>query len=215
MRALVELSAALARGTRGEWRGAMTRALASATAAEVEETILQSYLFLGYPAALQALGVWRDLQPDPASVEGPGDPEQWRKRGNEVFEIVYGHSYDKLTENVTQLHPDLVNWMLTEGYGKVLARPALDLKTRELCIVALLAPQDAIQQLHSHLRGALNAGATITEVDDAVASAISSAPRERAQAARTLWAELRSKRTATNADRGSGIEDRGTDQARH
>ena len=190
----------------------MSRALASASAAEVEEAILQSYLFLGYPAALQALGVWRDLQPEAASVEGAADLEHWRARGNEVFEIVYGGSYEKLTENVRRLHPDVANWMLTEGYGKVLARPALDLKTRELCIVALLAPQDAQQQLYSHLRGALNAGATIAEVDDAVAAAISSAPRERAQGARTLWAELRSKRTAANADRGSGIGDRGTDR---
>jgi 4-carboxymuconolactone decarboxylase len=52
---------------------------------------------------------------------------------------------------------------MIEGYGKVL-RSALDLKTRELCIIALLASQDAPHQLHSHLRGALT-GATTAEVD--------------------------------------------------
>ena len=49
--------------------------------------------------------------------------------------------------------------MLAEGYGKVLGRPGLALEVRELCIVAILAGQDAAPQLYAHLRGALNVGA--------------------------------------------------------
>ena len=30
-------------------------------------------------------------------------------------------------------------WMIVEGYGKVLSRPQLDLRRRELCIVAACA----------------------------------------------------------------------------
>jgi 4-carboxymuconolactone decarboxylase len=62
-------------------------------------------------------------------------------------------------------------WMVVEGYGKVLGRPQLDLPTRELCIVALLAVLGMPRQLHSHLRGALNAGATLEEVEVAMRTA--------------------------------------------
>ena len=61
--ALVRLSAALAARAE-DMLEARLRALASAgpaVALEVEETLLQSYLFLGYPAALNALALWRRL----------------------------------------------------------------------------------------------------------------------------------------------------------
>ena len=48
--------------------------------------------------------------------------------------------------------------MITEGYGKVLSRPGLDLERRELCIVAACAATEQDRQLHSHLHGALNVG---------------------------------------------------------
>ena len=81
---------------------------------------------------------------------------------------VYGANYAKLRENVRGLHPDVDGWMVTGGYGRVIGRPGLDLKTRELCIAALLAVWKVPRQLHSHLRGALNAGALVEEVDAAV-----------------------------------------------
>ena len=79
-RALIELSSAIARGARGEWRERMTAALQVTQPEEIEETILQSYLFLGYPTTLQALGVWRDLMSEPSSVEPATRMTEWRKR---------------------------------------------------------------------------------------------------------------------------------------
>jgi 4-carboxymuconolactone decarboxylase len=193
-RALVELSSAIARGARGEWRERMVAALGVTTPEEIEETILQSYLFLGYPTTLQALGVWRELVQTPASLETATKVAEWRKRGEQICGIVYGGQYGRLRENVARLHPNVESWMVTEGYGKVLARPGLDLKTRELCIIALLASQDAAHQLHSHLRGALNAGATIAEVDAAVVQVLRSLAPARADEARQLWSEVRTRR---------------------
>jgi 4-carboxymuconolactone decarboxylase len=70
-----------------------------------------------------------------------------------------------LRENIRTLHPALDSWMITDGYGKVLSRPALDLRSRELCIVAACAASGQQRQLHSHLHGALNAGASASEVE--------------------------------------------------
>jgi 4-carboxymuconolactone decarboxylase len=193
-RALVALSASLARGSRGEWREHIMRALESCSAAEIEEAILQSYLFLGFPTTLQALATLREVTEQPASVEPWIDIAVWRERGEDVCSDVYGGQYERLRENVVKLHPDVEQWMLLEGYGKVIGRPGLDLKTRELCIIALLASQDAPHQLFSHLRGALQTGSTLAEVDEVVMSVARSLPTERAQEARQMWSELRAER---------------------
>jgi 4-carboxymuconolactone decarboxylase len=162
----------------------------------VEEALVQSYLFLGYPAALNGLALWRELSGRAAPGLTPGDWEEWRRRGAEVCRVVYGRAYEGLRENVRALHPDMEQWMVVEGYGKVLGRPGLDLVQRELCIVALLAVQDAPRQLYSHLRGALHAGATEAEIETTLADAAElSAPAAR-ERARDSWRRVR--------DRGRG-----------
>jgi 4-carboxymuconolactone decarboxylase len=199
-RALLDVSSSLARGIRGEWPTVLRRAAEVAPHGEVEECILQSYLFLGYPVALQCLSVWREIAGEAVNVEGVNSIENWQSRGEVVCAAVYGGQYERLRENVQRLHPDLERWMLAEGYGKVLARPGLDLKTRELCIIALLSAQDSPHQLYSHMRGALNAGADTSEVDEAVMVICGALPRERAQEVRGVWNDVKSKRAAKEQD---------------
>ncbi len=139
-----------------------------APARVIDEVVLQSYLFAGFPRALNAARAWRAVGPAaPARVTEPpaGDGVgSWRSRGEDTCRIVYGDSYDKLRDNVRALHPDLDEWMIVDGYGKVLGRPGLDLKRRELAVVAACAATGQQRQLHSHLHGALNAGATEPEI---------------------------------------------------
>ena len=158
-RILVEISTALS--ARDE--EAVDEALRAAVEGRVdpvsvEETILQSYLFLGYPAALNGFGRWRTISGRSPTEPTVDDPELWEDRGEQVCGTVYGHRYASLRENIRKLHPDMERWMVLEGYGKVLGRPGLPLVTREYCIVAILAVQGVERQLHSHLRGALQAG---------------------------------------------------------
>ena len=155
---LVRLSSSLATGE----REVIERDLEACTECpqvEVEETILQSYLFLGYPAALNAFAAWRRVSGLDPVAPVFDDLEEWRARGAYVCRIVYGGQYPSLRENIRDLHPDMERWMVAEGYGKVLGRPGLPLATRELCISAILAVMGAQTQLYSHLRGALNVGA--------------------------------------------------------
>jgi len=123
----------------------------------VDELILQSHLFSGFPRALNAARAWRALSPTPTSATDD-DAERWRARGEATCGAVYGARYERLRESVAALHPSLDEWMVTDGYGKVLGRPALDLPRRELCIVAACAVSGQERQLHSHLRGARNVG---------------------------------------------------------
>jgi 4-carboxymuconolactone decarboxylase len=90
---------------------------------------------------------------------------EWTRRGEATCAIIYGENYGKLRESVRGLHPAIDSWMITEGYGRTLARPGLDLRRRELCTVAQTAVLEAPRQLHSHLRGALNAGASFGQIE--------------------------------------------------
>ncbi|MFC5911228.1 carboxymuconolactone decarboxylase family protein [Streptacidiphilus monticola] len=60
--------------------------------------------------------------------------------------------------------------LIREGLGGILAGPRLDLRTRELATVCMLAALGGCEpQLAFHARGALRAGATPEEVVEAVA----------------------------------------------
>jgi len=194
--ALVRLAAALARDDRDMLGDAMTRAADAAPRVQAEEVLLQSFLFLGYPATLRALALWRDRVGGPPAAVAPADEERadWRARGEQVCAAVYGEAYERLRQNIAALHPDIERWMLEEGYGKVLGRPGLGLRERELCIVALLAGMPAAgRQLHSHLRGALNVGASADDVDEAMALAAEIHPAETVAPALRLWAGVRAR----------------------
>jgi 4-carboxymuconolactone decarboxylase len=202
-KALIRLSAALARRDPEGLRRAMGACVSLADPGWAEEVILQSYLFLGYPVALNAFGMWREVSGRKADAAVPDAWDRWTDRGEEVCRTVYGGQYEGLRRNVRDLHPDMERWMVVEGYGKVLGRSGLDLPVRELCIVALLAVLGAPRQLHSHLRGALNAGAFVEQVEMAVAEAESSSDSERGAEARAVWDRVLERRDPGLA-RGAG-----------
>ncbi len=190
--ALIAASAALGTRRSDLIRAALLRAAREEKGGEVEEMILQSHLFIGFPDSLQALALWREVsgRPPPAH-EAAESVALWEERGTRVCAAVYGNNYERLRANVAELHPDFDRWMVVGGYGRVIGRPGLDLATRELCIAALLAVWDVPRQLHSHLRGALNAGATAAQVDRAVEIACSMLDPQRAGEVRALWSEVR------------------------
>jgi 4-carboxymuconolactone decarboxylase len=168
VRLLVRLAAAIAGADEPTTRRVIEQIVGLASAESVDEVILQSYLFAGFPRALNAARMWRAASgvPAPSSDDSasPRHAAEWEREGEATCAIVYGRSYEMLRRNVRELHPALDAWMISDGYGKVLSRPGLDLKTRELCIVAACAAAGQQRQLHSHLHGALNSGATPDEV---------------------------------------------------
>lgn len=186
---LVRVSAAVAARDERRLEEALREA-APADHAGVDEVLLQSHLFVGFPIALEALILWRGVCGHPTVGRPDEDPASWAARGALVCERVYGANYPKLRANVQAIHPDFDRWMVEGGYGRVIGRPGLDLATRELCIAALLVAWHAPRQLHSHLRGALNAGASSDELTEAVEIAADHASPAAAQAARNLLARI-------------------------
>jgi 4-carboxymuconolactone decarboxylase len=169
-RDLVRFAAAVAQGYEPELRERVGALRSSQVPPGwVEELLLQSVLMVGYPRALIAFTVWRryggGTGPETDPDQDYGRAAEWTRRGEELCAVVYGENYRKLRQSVHALHPALDSWMITEGYGRILARPGLDLRRRELCTVAQTAVLEAPRQLHSHLRGALNAGATFGQIE--------------------------------------------------
>ncbi len=197
-KALVRVAAAQAAGDEEILRTALQETADAVDSAAFEEVLLQSYLFLGFPAAIWGLGIWRSFQavesmtsealPDSSSSDAVERAEEWRRAGEALCARVYGGNYEKLRRNVRALHPALDSWMVMEGYGKVLSRPALDPITRELCIVAILGVTRWEAQLHSHLRGALNLGSDPAEIEAALEIGLSlTADHVWRDRARFLW----------------------------
>ncbi len=178
--ALVKQAARITAGSEAEIRAGFAECVAAKVSQRwQEELVLQSYLFAGFPRALNAAREWRKSQAQDSEVSGQSDrggarasgapplPDEledysntfdWRERGQETCATVYGEFYEKLRGNIRELSPALDEWMIVEGYGKVLSRAGLDLGRRELCIIAACAAAGQDRQLHSHLHGALNAG---------------------------------------------------------
>jgi 4-carboxymuconolactone decarboxylase len=199
IRSLVRLSAALAARDSDALSGAMGECDRLGVTGEAEEVILQSYLFLGYPLALNAFAVWRELTGRSAGVGATDDWEGWAERGEAVCQTVYGGQYEGLRRNVKKLHPDMERWMVIEGYGKVLGRPGLELATRELAIAALLAVLRVPRQLYSHLRGALHSGAEPAEVEEALAEAGSFMDDEGCREIQEVWGRVRTRSPSPEA----------------
>lgn len=137
----------------------------------IREAILQTHLFAGYPRALNALATFRDVckkASNPLSgeiklrdepLEGD-DIETFRNRGRILFGKIYGEKAEQVDRFATANSPDLAEWAIVEGYGRVLGRELLEPRVRSLCIVAALIPMDVAPQLKGHVQGALNVGNT-------------------------------------------------------
>lgn len=166
---LISIAACVASGKWRLFRHLISQALAEKVQVpRIYEVILQSYLFLGYPKALEAMKVFRevcenDYQPSNINYSFRYWSE-WKIRGIVLCEKVYGKNFDKLMKRVKEISPELSDWMIVEGYGKVLSRGVLAGVVRELCNVAMLLVTSDINQLHSHIRGAKNLGAGKTDI---------------------------------------------------
>ncbi|MBI5601267.1 MAG: carboxymuconolactone decarboxylase family protein [Gemmatimonadetes bacterium] len=179
-RALVRLAARIAGGSEVDVRDGLRETAGAGTPEGwVEELILQSYLFCGFPRTLNAAREWRRTAGrNEEEVEakgrgtagGTGDEmvPDFLASGEATCALVYGRFYSKLRQNIVALHPELDTWMIVEGYGKVLSRPGLDLGRRELCIVAACVASGQDRQLHSHLHGSRNVGVP----DDVIGAAL-------------------------------------------
>jgi len=130
------------------------------------EALLQNYLFAGYPLAIISLKILnKHVRFNAKTSTDDMNLYHFRTRGEENCKAIYGKKYEKLITNVNSFSPELSEWLVLEGYGKVLGREGLSLKERELCIVSVLTALKFEDQLYSHINGAFRVGAASKEIE--------------------------------------------------
>jgi 4-carboxymuconolactone decarboxylase len=195
--ALVRVAMAVSRGDEHAIRERMRAARAAGVPVVwMEELLLQSFLNVGYPLALAAFAIWRELAgPEVDGGESLLHVEHgvWSERGQQRCAEVYGRTYHKLRLNLRDLHPAVESLVIVDAYGKILGRPGLDAARRELCTLAAITMLHAPRQLHAHLRGALNLGWSREDVDTLLVLAEQELGAQRALKVWELWADVRER----------------------
>ncbi len=87
------------------------------------------------------------------------------ERGLEKLREIDGHAGERVIESLADIAPDFARYLIEFPFGDIYSRPQLDLKSREIGVVAALtALGNAAPQLKVHIHGALNVGCTRDEV---------------------------------------------------
>jgi 4-carboxymuconolactone decarboxylase len=90
-------------------------------------------------------------------------------RGLQKLNEIDGHQGQRVIESLKDIAPDLGRYIIEFGFGDIYSRPALDLKSREIAVVAALtALGNAAPQLKVHLHGALNVGCSKDEIVEVI-----------------------------------------------
>jgi 4-carboxymuconolactone decarboxylase len=91
------------------------------------------------------------------------------RRGWEKLKEVDGEAGERVIESLKDIAPDFARLLIEFPFGDIYSRPGLDLKSREIAVVAALtALGNALPQLKVHIHGALNVGCTRQEVIEVI-----------------------------------------------
>lgn len=134
---------------------------------KVYEILLQTYLFAGFPSALISLKIAGEYFPIKSKIINK-KKINFKEIGRINCKLIYGPKYEKLIENVNKFSPELAEWLIIEGYGKVFSRKGILLKDRELSIISILAALKFEDQLFSHINGASRLKVKLNDIEDVI-----------------------------------------------
>lgn len=133
-----------------------------------EEMLLQAVLFYGFPRVVTAFGQLADAWPAPQPPAGDGalPRDEQPAAGHALFDAIYAANADGVHAMLRGYHPEFHDFVLESAYGRILARPGLPARLRELLAVTALGALGQRPQLIAHGRGALHFGASVDEVEE-------------------------------------------------
>ena len=93
--------------------------------------------------------------------------EQTKKDGLKVRTEVMGEAFvERAMANTTLLTEPLQDWINEHAWGSTWQRDALPKTTRSLITIAMLSALKAPTELKGHVRGALNNGCSVEEIQE-------------------------------------------------
>lgn len=91
------------------------------------------------------------------------------ERGWRKLQEIDGEAGTRVVEALAGIAPDFARYLIEFPFGDIYSRPGLDLKSREIAVVAALtALGNAAPQLKVHVHGALNVGCSAQEVVEVI-----------------------------------------------
>lgn len=91
------------------------------------------------------------------------------ERGWKKLKEIDGEAGEKVIESLKDISPELGIYIIEYAFGDIYAREGLDLKSKEIAVVAsLIAMGNAKPQLKVHINGALNTGSSINELKEVI-----------------------------------------------
>lgn len=91
------------------------------------------------------------------------------ERGLAKLNEIDGEAGLRVINSLADIAPDFAKYLIEFPFGDIYSRPQLDLKSREIAVVAALtALGNATPQLKVHIHGALNVGCTREEVVEVI-----------------------------------------------
>ncbi len=90
-------------------------------------------------------------------------------RGLAKLQEIDGQAGEKVVASLAGIAPDFARYLIEFPFGDIYSRPGLDLRSREIAVVAALtALGNAAPQLKVHIQGALNVGVSRQEVVETI-----------------------------------------------
>ena len=97
------------------------------------------------------------------------DADERHRRGTEALLRIHGERGAGYVAQLAKFAPDFAAMLTDFAYGDIYARPGLDPRTRQIATIAALTTLgDTQHELTIHIRSALNAGCTRTEVVEVI-----------------------------------------------
>lgn len=96
-------------------------------------------------------------------------PADRYERGLAKLREIDGEAGERVVDNRADIAPDFARLLIEFGFGDIYSRPGLDLRSREIAVVAALtAMGNAAPQLKIHIQGALNVGVSRSEIVEVI-----------------------------------------------
>lgn len=157
---------------------------------DFEENLLQCVLFCGFPRAITAWGTLDNTWPAEHPPMGGALPSSEQlPAGRKLFAAIYGKNDQPVRDMLQSHHGELHDFVLEAAYGRVLTRPHLPSKTRELVAVAVLAAMGQKRQFVGHARGAMHFGATREELHEVLVTTFDRRPEDAPEATQQVIAD--------------------------
>ncbi|MFD4376432.1 carboxymuconolactone decarboxylase family protein [Streptomyces sp. NPDC058486] len=135
---------------------------------EIIEALIHLVPFVGFPRALNAITVARQVFADKGIAFKPSvqdDPRDRYRRGVAKLREIDGRHGLEVIESLRDIAPDLGRFIVEFTFGDVYHRPWLSARRRQLVTVsALTALGDTAPQLRVHIGAALNVGLSPAQI---------------------------------------------------